>query len=313
MSAKTSEPLPSIRSQITLLVLACILPALVGLGLLVLHFYHLERSQIVSNAQRMARALAAAVDRDLQTGQSAARALASSPNLQHSDFTAFTTQAAHLLLPDFPGARIILSQADGKILADTGAPADAPELYANTNAHRLHYLFAKGQAGLSNLAAARGQPPLFSIDVSVLRDGGTAFALSVVYRAERLNRLLEEQHLPDYLLVGLLDPDGIVIARSRDAERYVGQPTNQELRRQMRQHAEGQLQTYSLEGMRVYASFSRAQHSGWTVAVGVPEDYLMQDLMQFVSFVSAGVLVLLVPASAWPGPWAAASAARCAR
>ncbi|UTY59895.1 PAS domain-containing protein [Massilia sp. erpn] len=301
MSAETSEPLPSIRSQITLLVLACILPALVGLGLLVLHFYHLERSQVVGNAQRMARALAAAVDRDLQTGQSAARALASSPSLQNNDFTAFTSQAAHLLLPDFPGARILLSRADGRILADTGAPADAPELYANTNANRLHYLFAHGQPGLSNLAAARGQPPLFAIDVPVLRDGGTAFALSVVYRAERLKRLLEEQHLPDYVIVGLLDPKGIIMARNRDAERYVGQATSQELREKMLQTSEGQMQTYTLEGTPVYASFSRAQHSGWTVAVGVPEDYLMQDLMQFITFISAGVLVLLIAgfALAW--------------
>src|SRR5476651_1976735 len=86
------QKLPSIRSQIALLVLACALPTVIGFGALVQQFYQRERDQLTEDVLQSARGLAAAVDRDLVQGESAAEALATAPSLSRGDLAAFAAR-----------------------------------------------------------------------------------------------------------------------------------------------------------------------------------------------------------------------------
>ena len=60
------QKLPSIRSQIALLVLACALPTVIGFGALVQQFYQRERNQLTEDVLQSARGLAAAMRSGLQ-------------------------------------------------------------------------------------------------------------------------------------------------------------------------------------------------------------------------------------------------------
>ncbi|MYM99035.1 hypothetical protein, partial [Duganella vulcania] len=61
--------LPSIRSQIALLVLACALPTVIGFGAVVAQFYQRERDTLMADTGQAARLVAAAIDRDLLQGE----------------------------------------------------------------------------------------------------------------------------------------------------------------------------------------------------------------------------------------------------
>jgi two-component system sensor histidine kinase/response regulator len=140
-----SRPLPSIRSQITLLVLACALPVLGALVLFIVHF-SLPRAPV--DEQRVAQAIAVALDRELQAVESAARTLAAAPGLKSGDYAGFHSQASALLRPGFPVHQVLLSDASGQVLATT---RDA--LPRAANGARLKPVFAKGGTTLSRLAS----------------------------------------------------------------------------------------------------------------------------------------------------------------
>jgi two-component system sensor histidine kinase/response regulator len=285
------DPLPSIRSQITLLVLACALPALIGLGLLILHFYRLEHQQATTDGGRMSRALAAAVDRDLRIGESVGLALASSPSLQVKDFSAFRAQVMAQLRPGFPAHQIVLQTPDGQHVVNSLIPEGLP-LPRAANAARLKKTLDSGKPRLSDLfVGSLSKRPLFAYDIPVHVHGGTAYVLSIVYLPETLGRIIAEQKLSPNVTVMLLDARGAIVARSSGDG--VGKLADPSLLQHIGTEHEGTMNTAVLAGTPVYASFSRAPDSGWTVVVTIPESDLVSDLKKFTSLISAGILVLL--------------------
>ena len=119
---KPSSPLPSIRSQIALLVLACALPAAVGFGAVVRQFYGRERATLMEDTRQAARMVAAAIDRDLIQSEGAAMALATSPSMRETDKGALRVQAGGLLGPQFPASQFLLSDETGGVAMHVGAP-----------------------------------------------------------------------------------------------------------------------------------------------------------------------------------------------
>ncbi|SFU84739.1 PAS domain-containing protein [Pseudoduganella namucuonensis] len=295
---KPSGKLPSIRSQIALLVLVCALPSIIGLGVMVQHFYQRETLQVSRDTLETARALASAIEHDLREAQSAALALASSPSLAAGDFAAFTEQARRQLRPDFPAGQFLLSDAGGVHHAFTpgpGAPTAPPPPLLN--AARLRPLFEHGEPVVSQIPADRDAPdrqPWLAIDVPVMRDGRVAYALSAVLRREQLGEMLAEQRLPEHVLASLADADGVLLARSRDAHKFVGRNMPEAVSRQLRDAEEGTLRAVTIDGVPVYAGFSRLPGRNLTVLVGIPEQNALDGMMPSVPLVSGAVTLLVL-------------------
>ncbi|UGQ48356.1 PAS domain-containing protein [Massilia endophytica] len=291
MHEKAWDPLPSIRSQIALLVLACALPALFGLGLLILHFYHLEHNQASAEAQRMARTLAAAVERDLRIGKAIAQTLASSPSLKQGDFAAFRAQAADQMDADFPGYQIALHAPDGQQLANPSI-AEGQPLPHPANAARLKLALEGGKPRLSDLfVGSLSHQPLFAIDVPVILDGKPAYVVSVLFQPAALRRLLADLELPQQISVTLLDASGKVVASSGTLA--PGGAADGALLDFIGDTEQGKGGAITLDGVRMVGSYRKAPDSGWTVVVAVPESTVIGGLRKFASLISAGILVLL--------------------
>src|SRR5450830_643015 len=92
--------------------------------LLVAQSYTREREHVVSETAQAARAAAAAVDRDLNGAQKAARILAASPALQADDIGALRILADSLLQPGLAVSAFIVSDAKGRQLINTALPAN---------------------------------------------------------------------------------------------------------------------------------------------------------------------------------------------
>ncbi|WP_228896407.1 PAS domain-containing protein [Pseudoduganella aquatica] len=297
----TTARLPSIRLQIALLVLACALPSVIGLGVLVQHFYHRQQLQIQHDTLITARTLAGAIGHDIDAAEGALLALAGAPGLDNigdsmegAGEAAFAAQAGRLLRPGLPVHRILLSDAGGRQLLNAG-PAGAA-IPQQDNLKRLATLFEQGKPALSVLPQP-GQPhqPEVAVDVPVLRNGKAVYALTAVLLPQRLDAAAAVQHLSPQLLMALIGADGIVVDRNKNRERYVGTPMSETNRALLLANGEAALRTDSRDGFPVFAALCLLPGRTWAVGVGMPEqEAILNAELPSVPLVSGAVSMLLL-------------------
>jgi hypothetical protein len=90
---KSKAPLWRVRSVLTLLVLSCLLPGLLGAIILLTQQYRQGRQQLEQNTLQTARALAQAVDNHVFRARAIAQVLAASEALTTGDLVKFQRQA----------------------------------------------------------------------------------------------------------------------------------------------------------------------------------------------------------------------------
>ncbi|MYM22004.1 response regulator [Duganella sp. FT135W] len=286
--------LPSIKVQIYSLVWACALPAIVGFSLLTAHFVERERDQIRQDTLITARALMQAVDRDLNTGITVALALANSPSLDKRDFAAFHAEATRALRPEFPGFNFVLSDRDAVQLLNTARPYGQP-IPDPGSAARIRKVFDTGKPVISDVFIGGAlKRPLAAIHAPVLRDGKVVFCISTAFVPERLGQVLKEQRLPPDRVIAIFDAQGVIVARSLDAEHTVGKKGAPSLLAQMPLKMEAAVDASTLEGMPVYSMYSRSPFSGWAVVIGVPRSVVWSEILVSVRWIGLVVGLLLL-------------------
>ena len=301
MQAELPRKFSGIRTRLAMVVLACVIPAAIGFALLIDHFYDREKAQIKRDTLLTARALALAVDRDLNSGKIAALALATSRSIGTKDLAVFHAQAKSLLSDEFPGFAFVLSDASGQQVVNTLRPY-GEALPHHGNPEQLRRVFATGKPAVSDVyLGAISHQPLVSIDVPVWRDGQVVYDLSVGFLPERLGKILSEQRLPPDRIVGILDRQGVIVARTHEAKRFVGQKAAPLLLERMKDSDEGDFDTTSKEGIPLYSMYSRSVASGWTVAIGVPRQVVFAELQRSIAWLMVVVAALLLAgfAAAW--------------
>ncbi|NRR29398.1 response regulator [Oxalobacteraceae bacterium] len=271
------------------------MPAAVGFGLLISHFYARERDQIQSDSLLTARALIHAVDRDLNNGIIVALALASSPSLDAGDLAGFRAQASGVLRSEFPGLNFVLSDRDANQLLNTLRPLGAP-MPDPASAARIRKVFDLGEPIISDLFIGGAlKRPLTAIHVPVIRNGKVIYCLSVGFPPERIGKVLAEQRLPASRFVAILDRSGTIVARTHEPERFVGKKASALLMAGLKRPVnEDAIETFTLEGVGVYSMYSRSVESGWTVVIGVPRSIVLSELLASLTWISWTVLALLL-------------------
>jgi signal transduction histidine kinase len=284
---------PSVRARIAALFLASLLPTVVGFALLTYNSYHREQAQLERDTVQTARALTLAVDRDLGRVMSSALALATSPYLRQHDLVAFYAQGKSLLGNGFPGANFVLSDESGQQVVNTLVPQGAP-LPRHGNPDQLRQIFTTGKPAISDLyTGGVTRRPVISIDVPVWHDGKVLYDLSAGIFPEQLGRILTEQRLPPDRIVAIYDTKGVIAARSHDPETFVGRMGAPAIIRLLQEKDEGFAQMVTLDNVPIYSSFSRSATTGWTVAIGIPRQTFITDLLQSLAnifFVVFGLL-----------------------
>ncbi len=292
MQLFSRHSLPSIRSKTATLVLACLAPSLIAFSALTYDSFSRERSNLIKGAQRMAQSLIKAVERDLATAETAARALASSPSLASDDLAGFHAQARSVLSPDLSAVGFVLSDRDGKPLLNTRY-ALGRQLPPNPNAERLRTAFASGEVGVSNLArvdaAARY---IFSVDVPVRVNGEVRYVLSAQLDPDRLARLCGDLGLPKDWLCTVYDRDKIIVARSMTPN-SIGLPARKEMQEAIARADNGVVEMTSRSGLRVLAVYSRSKQIGWAGSIAVPRDAAYAAVRGSLSNVFLVVALLL--------------------
>jgi signal transduction histidine kinase/ActR/RegA family two-component response regulator len=292
-------PLPSATTGVPLwrrlVVLAAVgiipIAAMSGVGL-----YLLVREQRI-HAERigleLARALATAVDSELRSSISVLEALATTRTLDgKGDLPGFRERAQRILTTQRNWAGVLLADPAGRPVVHTRSAAAmvAPQPIVETQS--FDTVVRNRTPAVGSLAPAVDGLLAFPIRVPVVRDGQLRYVLSAIVKPEEILEVVERQRVPSDWVVSVFDANGRRVARSRAHRENLGGKAAVSLQQLMATGAqEGFGQTFSLEGDRIYTSYSKLNDSGWTAAPGIPAALIEGAAYRSFAAYGSGLLV----------------------
>jgi signal transduction histidine kinase/ActR/RegA family two-component response regulator len=287
----------SVRTRLLLLVICIIVPATMACGLTGYAVYAAERARAEDNLTTTARAVAIAVDRDIDRVVSNLRILAESPSLSVDDFAMFHAEAVRAVREE--GLWVVLTDRSGQQLLNTLRPWGSP-LPPHPLPENVARVFQTGEAVVSDLFHGPvAGAPVAAVEIPVTRDGSVIYVLSMGVAPRHFDNVLRSLQLPRSWVGAITDSKGVAVARSQGSDRLVGKEVVPVLLKAMLQAGEGRISTTTHEGIQVRASFSRGPAYGWHVAIGVPQAEIRQAMGNgWLVASAAGLLLLLVGTAA---------------
>ena len=163
---------------------------------------------------------------------------------------------------------IRLVDPDMNVLSSTsGSPDNVPVLDPDWALEVIE----TGRAAISGVRQDSGSGQwVVSIGVPVQRRGRLKYVLGVRVYAKMFGDILRRRKGTDEGVVTLLDRRTVIVARSRNEDRYVGRPPTPDFAQRSRQAPEGSWRTVLLEGTAAYSAWTRSPLSGWTIGIGLP-------------------------------------------
>ena len=251
------------------LVLGALLPMLLLSTVAIWWLADYERLAVEAQLRGTARTMTTAVDREMKEAISALEIMGTSSALDMQDYPSFRDEA--IRAQAIRGwLSVLLLDSDGHQLLNTARRADLelaqPDARdtVHTVAHtRRPVVAARVTGGLP------GQSPIL-VTVPVTRSNRVRYVLGAVVDAAVLGRLVTDGAEPPEWTRTIVDRAGLVIARSRDPERYVGQVAPVEFHARATSSDGTVYHTTALDGQRVYAVVNRSWLSGWTIVALAP-------------------------------------------
>ena len=281
----------TIRSRLTLVVLACVVPVWLAVGAMVFYAYQAKRSMTELRMIDAAHVLSLAVDEEFARVQSVLQVLATSPEIAVNDFAAFYAHA-RVVLKNFPGADIVIADSSGQQVVNSYWAFGA-RLPVRSNLDVVKRIFATGKPQISNLFfGAVTKRPLIGIDVPVFVGDRVVYDLAMTFPAQHLESILAAGNLPSEWLGFILDSQDIVAARTVDGQKFIGKPARQTFRERAAEVREGTVENRSFEGELHIMAFSRSATTGWLVGVGVPTGRLLAEVEIWLRWAVGGAIGL---------------------
>jgi signal transduction histidine kinase/ActR/RegA family two-component response regulator len=261
----------SVRAYLLVLVIGTTLPAVVVAAFLVRRVVADNRQAVERRLLEAARAEAAIVDAELSGTIRALQGLAQSDRLTNGEIAAFYMQAQRLLATQPAWSAVSLATLDGQQIAYTARPFGDP-LPMVVDRDSFHRAIRKKSPAIGNLRVGQITHQFgFVVRVPAVRDDRVVYVLSAWITSHSFASVLRRQaFLPDEWVRGVVDAGAVLVARSRDADRFVGQKGTAGFRQRYELADEGVYRDVSLDGAAVYSAFSRAPVSRWVAAVAAP-------------------------------------------
>lgn len=259
----------SLRLHLFALVCVCVLPALAVIAWLAYTTHELQRQKVDDDTLALAQTISAAMDRELSAIESGLRVLATSDALRHGDLVRF-----HRLASDALDSQIvynyILTDRGGRQRLNTLRPIGEP-LPVTGTPPQLEAVFRDGVTVLTDLFIGPvTRRAAIAMGVPVRGPSGIEYSLNIGLSPDKVSEMLQRQPVPEGWLVAVLDRQGTIVGRSRDGDRFVGQPAVPELREAIARQERGSLDTHTKDGIAVVTSHVRSSTWGWHVVIGAP-------------------------------------------
>ncbi|CAB3701491.1 sensor domain-containing diguanylate cyclase [Achromobacter pestifer] len=277
----------SMRTGLLALVFTCISPALVVASVAVYESYAIQKERVFRDTIFLARNLTSILDRELTGVEAGLQMLASSPDLIGGDLAGFHQRARDSVRFQIVDS-YVLTDREGHQVLNTLVPFGTA-LPTSSASRDLNRVFETRTPVLTGLfTGAISHNPTIALGVPVVRGDAVVYSLNVGLSPSRIGDALGRRALPDGWVAAVLDNSGTIVARTRDAAKFVGQKAVPTLAQAVQQESEGALESTTKEGTPVYTAFSRSALSGWTVAAGAPMTLLTTDLYRSIAWLALG-------------------------
>jgi len=273
---------------------ATALPVMCVAAVLVSRVVSEDRIETERRLLEAARAGAAVVDGELQGTIRALQGLAQSDRLVNGELAEFRRQAERVLATQPTWAAVSLSTIDRQQIVNTSLPIGdrLPEIADIESFDRAVRTEAPAIGTLHTGRISRR--PGFVVRVPVLRGGRVTHVLSAWITSDTFSSVLRRQApVPDEWTRGVVDTSGVLVARSREPERYVGQNGTPAFLSRYSRAPEGVYRDRALDGTPVYGAYSAAAMSRWIAGVAVPVPVVDAGFRQSMIALAATTLMLL--------------------
>jgi signal transduction histidine kinase/ActR/RegA family two-component response regulator len=281
----------SIRLRLILLVLCVALPCAGAMVWAVVATYSREQDSVTQSLRETTRALALAVGRELNAAEAVGRTLAASSDLAGGNLAAFYDQAQRVTMPG--GGWVVLLD-DERMVLNTSQPMGIPLPARRPAPGRLAHPVGNGVDISTVFSGPITGRRAVAITVATPRAGGGQYDISVVVPPERIQRVLDDQRLPEGWIGTVLDQAGTVVARRPGGLRWAGALVSETMRRRSADEQEGFFRSKSLEGVQNTSFFSRVPGSRWSLAIAVPDRLLREKALRSVLATTAVAGAMLV-------------------
>ncbi|WP_114395030.1 sensor histidine kinase [Oleisolibacter albus] len=283
--------LRSLRVRLLVLAAAASLPLFVLASVVLVRFADIQFDWAMERQRNLARATAAAMEREIGSLVGSLEILALAPELSFGDMRGFHDRLARVTRP-YPTRSFVLYDSDGQQVVNSSLPYGSP-LGQRTSRENLDFVFATGRPRVTDLFI--GKPLgrlLVAVDVPVMQGGRVAYVLSGGLTPAGLTGILAEQHLPSGWVVVVADRVGRIIARIPNSDLFAGKAVSPLILSHLAQADEAVFPNVTQDKTAVYTAALRAPSSGWIVAVGVPREELdgARNRALWTFFVGGGAL-----------------------
>ncbi|MBE9109032.1 sensor histidine kinase [Nodosilinea sp. LEGE 07298] len=247
---------------------------------------------------REARNLAATVDREFSNTTRTLQALAASENLSEDDLESFYSDTRRVAETQSTWLTVILLSPDGRQLLSSSQQLGVPLPPVNEPAS-LKKLVETRQPVVGDLGLGKqGNNLAFPVRIPVIQNGNLRYALTAVITPQMLASVVDKQQpVEGEWTRTVVDGRGVVVTRTLNPQRFVGQQGTPSFLRQIGATNEGVYQDQTLEGVDVYVAFSRISNTPWTAAVTVPIQDIQGPARRAMWLVVGSGLALLVISS----------------
>jgi PAS domain S-box-containing protein len=270
-----AEPLPrqalALRWHLVLLVVGALLPLVVFAAVVVYRLADSERAAADRRLMRSAQQVSEALDREIQGTVRTLSALAESRTLDGPDLQPFYVEARRVLPTQPAWLTLILLRPDGQQVVNTNMEWGTP-LPIVLEAESLRRVVESKRPAVGGITQGQLRPGFtFSVRVPVMREGEVRYVLTAVSSPDSLAGAVG---LNDPTNVewsrAIIDSQGVIAARSREPERFVGTRALPSLLQRIGESGEGLARETARDGTPIYVAHKRDAFSGWTATVAAP-------------------------------------------
>ena len=287
---KRSNRPPTIARRLVVLVAAAVVPILAFSTFMVVRYSESARAGYETQMLATARALSIAVDREIASQEAELVALSDASELARGDWAGFYQRCQ--LVVGGSGRVVVVVDLNGHEIFNTAFPFGTQRDASGMQAFRQAVRTAA--PAVTNLISAPGLDRYgVGVEVPVIRDGRVAYVLVIGFGPERISKILVEQRLAQGWVASVSDRKGVILARSRNADKLVGRQVTASSTPAGGFPNEGIMDTVTEEGVRAKAAFVRSESSGWVVALGVDRALLDEPLRRSLITIGGGGIALL--------------------
>jgi signal transduction histidine kinase/ActR/RegA family two-component response regulator len=283
-----------LRTYYVVLVLVLVVPAAVFGGIAINMLWHAQHAAALARVQENVRLVRMVIDADIHRAQSVVDTLANSHALATGDMASFYEELRDANAG--PGAWLILYDTSGQQLLNTRHPFGTT-LPRRPDPQQVDEMLRSGSGLVSGIKWGAELKNNFVIaEQPISAPSGKRYVLAQAFSPAFFTRAFAGRELPPSWLVGVYDRDGVIIARSREADRFVGKRAKPELVKALSSARRGMLRHVNSDGTDVYEVFTQSQLAGWSILIGAPVSEIDGPVWRGASLMAAGLCLAVAAA-----------------